>query len=86
MMEIRKIQIVEADMEKFKKKYQKEIDILIFGCAFEDEQGKRLDPRLVLYDVGEKEYKWVDDVFEKPNTRKQSNTNKPNNGKRLNGK
>lgn len=51
-MKIKHIKINNKGFKKWRKKHWKEIDILIFGDAYEDEKGNRIDPMKVsmIYD------------------------------------
>ena len=67
-----KARIPKKEFNKWKKKYQKKIDVLVFGSAFEDEKGKRIDPRNVFYDVGKKKYRLTSEALDRTRERIRS--------------
>lgn len=62
-MKITKVKLNKKEFENWKKVFWRKIDILIFGNAFEDEKGYRIDPRNVIYNVEKNEFSYVDDIF-----------------------
>lgn len=43
-MKIKNFKIDSKEFSKWRKKYWREIDIMIYGNAYEDEKGNRVDP------------------------------------------
>ncbi len=48
MTKIRHIKIIPKVLNEWRNKYWKELDIFVFGNAYEDEKGNRIDPMNVL--------------------------------------
>ena len=62
-MEVKKIDIPKKKFKEWTKKFQKELDLFVFGNAFEDEKGNRIDPRNVVYNTNKKRFVYTGDMF-----------------------